>query len=70
MSKHTFIDPKVAYKNGDFENIYAYIKNMELETREVLIEFQNNYPEAIKESNIDNIISALKTKKNNQINDT
>lgn len=59
-----------AYKNGDFENIYGYIKNQEIETREVLIEFQNNYPEIIKESNIDTIISVLKAKKNNQISDT
>lgn len=53
-----------AIKNGNFENVYASVKNTELESRNILIEFEKEYPNSTNESNADEIIKSLKEKRN------
>ena len=53
-----------ALKNGDFENIYSSVKNDEIESKDVLIDFEKDYPKVAKESNINEILKTLKAKRN------
>lgn len=54
---------EAALKNGDFENIYTSVKRDEIENKDILKTFGKNYPEIIKESNIDDILKSLKERK-------
>ena len=51
-----------AMKNGSFEDLYVQIQNTELETKNLLIKFEKDYPGLARKSNIDEIIDALKKK--------
>ena len=53
-----------ALKNGDFENVYTSVKNDEIESKDILIEFEENYPKVAKESNINDILKNLKERRN------
>ncbi len=55
-----------ALKNGDFENVYASVKNEEIESKDILIDFEKDYPQVAKESNINDILKTLKEKRNKQ----
>lgn len=61
-SKHFIED---ALKNGDFENVYASVKNDEIESKDILIDFEKDYPKVAKESNINDILKTLKEKRKN-----
>lgn len=50
------------FNNGDFENIYAAIKAQEIADKETLLEFNETYPEVVKESNASEILRLLKEK--------
>lgn len=56
---------KDALKNGDFENVYASVKNDEIESKDILIGFEKDYPKVAKESNINDILKTLKEKRKN-----
>lgn len=53
-----------ALENGDFENVYTSVKNDEIESKDILIGFEKDYPKVAKESNINDILKALKAKRN------
>jgi predicted nucleotidyltransferase len=55
-----------ALKNGNFENIYTSVKQEEIESKDILIGFEKDYPKVAKESNINDILKTLKEKRNNQ----
>ncbi len=55
-----------ALKKGDFENVYKSVKNDELESKDILIGFEKDYPKVVTESNINDILKSLKNKKKNQ----
>ena len=55
---------EAALKNGDYENVYLSVKNSELESRDILIGFEKEYPQVAKESNVDDILKSLKAKRN------
>ena len=52
-----------ALTNGDYENVYTSVKNDESESKDILIEFEKNYPKTIKESNVNDILKTLKEKR-------
>lgn len=52
-----------ALKNGDFENIYTSVKKDEVESKDILIGFEKDYPKVAKESNINDILKTLKEKR-------
>ena len=52
-----------ALTNGDYENVYTSVKNEESESKDILIEFEKNYPKTIKESNVNDILKTLKEKR-------
>ena len=54
-----------ALKNGDFENVYASVKNDEIESKDILIDFEKEYKGVAKESNINDILKTLKEKRKN-----
>ena len=54
---------EAALKNGDYENVYLSVKNSELESRDILIGFEKEYPQVAKESNVDDILKSLKAKR-------
>ena len=51
-------------KNGDFENVYTSVKKDEIESKDILIGFEKDYPKVAKESNINDILKTLKAKRN------
>lgn len=55
-----------AFKNGDFENVYNSVKKEELESKDILVDFEKDYPKLAKESNINDILKTLKEKRNKQ----
>lgn len=55
-----------ALKNGDFENVYKSVKNEEIESKDILVGFEKDYPKVAKESNINDILKTLKEKRNKQ----
>ena len=57
---------KDALKNGDFENIYTSVKKDEVESKDILIDFEKDYPKVAKESNINDILKTLKEKRSKQ----
>lgn len=60
-----FIDD--ALKNGDFENVYTSVKNNEIESKDILVNFEKDYPKVAKESNINDILKTLKEKRKNNL---
>lgn len=52
-----------AIKNGNYKSIYALVKNDEAESKDILIGFENNYPNTAKESNVNEILEVLKSKR-------
>ena len=52
-----------AIKAGHFEEIYASIRSGELESRNILIDFEKAYPQVAKESNVNDILASLKAKR-------
>ena len=57
---------KDALNNGDFENVYASVKNNETLSKDILIDFEKDYPKVAKESNINDILKTLKEKRDKQ----
>lgn len=52
-----------ALRNGDFENVYASVKNDEIESKDILVGFEKDYPKVAKESNINDILKILKKRR-------
>lgn len=55
-----------ALKNGDFENVYNSVKNEEKESKDILVDFDKDYPKVVKESNLNDILETLKEKRKGQ----
>ncbi len=49
-------------ENGDFETLYAQIIRGEQETKDLLLEFEKNYPQTIRPENVDTIAENLQQK--------
>ena len=49
-------------QNGDFENLYSETMQEEQEANQLLVKFDEHYQGILKESNVDEIINALKKK--------
>ncbi len=54
-----------AFASGNFEDIYSSIKHEEKNSKDILISFEKDYPNTIKESNINDILKSLKGKRDN-----
>lgn len=50
-------------KHGDFEQVYKNIKEEESKAKNVLVEFEEEYPDVLKEDNLNDILSALRKKR-------
>ena len=59
-ASRVFIDNVM--KNGDFEELYEQTAKGEDETRTLLIQFDQDYPNIIKESNVEKIAGTLQKK--------
>lgn len=57
---------KDTLQNEDYNALYEFIRKGEAETKEILIEFQDDYPKVLNESNMDAILKRLKDKSSNQ----
>ena len=54
---------KDALTDGDYEQIYIQIRKSEQDAKETLVEFQEQYHDALKEENVDSVLKSLKSKK-------
>lgn len=52
-----------ALKNGDFNSVYISVRNEELESKEILIDFEHSYPKVANSANINEILRNLKAKR-------
>lgn len=60
-----FIDD--AFASGDYEQIYLNIRENEKHTREILLDFDKDYPGALKETNIAVVLERAKQKRKRNI---
>ena len=52
-----------AFENGDYETLYNRSREDEKEAKEILIEFEEQYPNTLKTENIDTILEQMKRKR-------
>lgn len=52
-----------ALRNGNYEEVYAAIREEENRSKDILIGFERDYPGVTTEANADDILAALKAKK-------
>lgn len=57
-----------ALKNGDFDSVYISVRNEELESKEILINFEHSYPNVANRANINDILKTLKEKRDDKEN--
>jgi len=57
------------YSNDNFEKIYIEIRENEKHSKEILLDFQKESPNALKEENISSILAKAKQKRNQDSND-
>jgi len=50
------------FSSGNYENIYYELRKREKQAKEVLLDFQQNYPNSLKEGNINDIIEQARRK--------
>ena len=55
-----------ALRNGNYAAVYEQVKQEELHAKDILLDFQQDYPGVTNESNVNEILQALKKKKQNQ----
>lgn len=55
-----------ALNNGDFEAVYASVKKEERNAKDILADFEKDYPKVVKESNVNDILKTLKEKRRKQ----
>ena len=51
--------------HGNYDLLYSTIKEKELETKEMLVKFEDDYPKVLNEDNMDNILNILNSRKSN-----
>ena len=54
---------KNTLEHGDYDLLYSSIKEKEVETKEILIKFQDDYPKVLNEDNMNAVLNALNRKK-------
>jgi len=52
-----------AFRNGNYEQVYAFISEEEKKSKEILVGFEQGYPGVTTESNANEILRTLKEKK-------
>lgn len=60
----TFIDNLLIGKN--YDAVYEEIRSNEKDAKDILIEFEERYPDSLKTDNVDNILKTLKAKKQSE----
>jgi len=51
------------YTDGDYESVYKKIRENEKHSKEILLDFDKNYPDALKEENISSILEKAKQRR-------
>lgn len=62
-----FIKDTLAH--GRYEEVYQTIRNSEKQAKETLLEFSEEYPDALKESNVEDVLNSLKARKKERTED-
>lgn len=52
-----------AFTNGNYEVFYQRVRQLESENRDILLEFQGEYPGVTNDDNVDDIIKMIRKKK-------
>ena len=52
-----------ALSDKQYEDLYLMIRNAELENKDILIEYHERKPDVIRKDNVDEILAALRKKK-------
>ncbi|MDD3336280.1 MAG: DUF6036 family nucleotidyltransferase [Eubacteriales bacterium] len=55
-----------AFDHGDFVEAYQRVQAEELDAKNMLVQFEQDYPKAVSESNVNSILQALRAKTKNQ----
>jgi hypothetical protein len=51
-----------AFENGDYETLYSQVRESEIESEEILVDFEQSCPAGLKAENIDTILKQARTK--------
>ena len=57
---------ELAIQEGNYESVYARVREAEAETKKILLEYREEKPEVINRNNVSDIIAALRKKKEGQ----
>ena len=57
----TFIERSVA--DGNYEKLYQQVRQMEAENKDILIQFQEDYPGVTNSDNVNEILASIRKKK-------
>lgn len=63
-NSRTFIES--IYEKEDLGSFYKYCRELEKENKDVLLDFQNDYPGVLNGDNLAEVLSAARAKKQNQ----
>ena len=63
----TFIRDTLAH--GSYEEVYQTIRDSEKQAKESLLEFSEEYPDALKESNVEDVLKNLRARKKDRTED-
>ena len=64
LSEYSLQFIKDALDADDFDKIYTSIRNSETESRNLLLRFEKDYPDATKSADLNIVLDVLKTKRN------
>jgi len=62
MSKDSKVFIENSFAHGNFRETYNAIRNEEIISKDILLAFEQDYPNVTNQANIDDILSALKSK--------
>lgn len=60
-SSRTFIE--AVYQNSDLAELYAKVRDNEKQNKDILLEFEHDYPDVLNEDNLADVLKAAKAKK-------
>ena len=51
-----------AIENNEYEELYNKVRQTEIENKSLLLKFQEDYPDALKNDNVNDIIASVRKK--------
>jgi hypothetical protein len=66
LPDHSKVFIERATANKSYEEMYKKVRQMEADNKDILLQFQDEYPDVTNTDNVNDILAAIKKKKNNK----